>query len=106
MRRVLSAFLLLLTLNHFSAADTVGTTVTVVDSDGRPIEGARVTLGERVMYTSALGAASFPETGPAEVEVLAPGFEPAKQDLSPGKTASLVVDVAQALLDQRVRLMS
>lgn len=104
MRRVLSALLLLLTLNHFSAADTVGTTVTVVDSDGRPIEGARVTIGERVMYTSASGAAIFPETSPAEVEVLAPGFEPAKQDISPGKTASIEVRLHPAALNTAVNV--
>jgi vitamin B12 transporter len=70
MRRVLLPLLLLCT------AFAVDTTVVITGPDGKPVEGARVTLDGLTKYTPSSGQVVFKNNDAFDAEVLAPGFAP------------------------------
>ena len=71
MRRVLLFFVLALT----SFSQTSPITITVLDPDKRPIAGARIEVGGRVVTTGVNGVATLPGgTSPCGARIYAPGF--------------------------------
>ncbi len=96
-----------------AAASGFGIQVTVVDSDGRPVPGARieVKLGERQIasaVTDQTGQASFPDIAPALYEIAAvkEGFETARYKLSPIRSQPIRVTLEPAARHESVKVMS